>query len=315
MRALKLLLATAVAALAAAALATPASARPTGPCYPGGPTCSFWTGTVKLVADGDTIDVDIAGDGTSAVKRVRMAGYNAMELSRYSNYAARRRGECHGVAAANRLQQLIGRSRKIRLAAQHASSHAQNGRLRRQVSVLLGGQWVDVGPIMLSEGRALAFPASDEWAWNESYAAAARGAAAAGLGVWNAFGCGAGPSAEVTMGLEAQYHAYEVDETKYLNSEWVKVINPSAAPVSLGGWWIRDSSLLRYHFPASAVVPAGGSVTLYIGNGAERPGEAYYWGLPKPPFNNPSKDFRHNGDGAYLFDRKGNMRAHVVWGG
>ena len=176
-RVIRLLFAAALAALTTAAFATPASARPGGPCYPGGPTCTFWTGKVKLVADGDTIDVDIAGDGTRKARRVRMAGYNAMELSRYSIYASRRRGECHGVSAANRLDQLIGRSRKVRLAAQHASSYAQNGRLRRQVSVLMNGQWVDVGPIMLAEGRALAFPASDEWAWNESYASAARQAA------------------------------------------------------------------------------------------------------------------------------------------
>jgi micrococcal nuclease len=313
--AIRLLLTAVVATAAATLLASPAAAATVGPCFPGGPKCTFWTGKVTLVADGDTIDVDIAGDGTSRVRRARMAGYNAMELTRYSNDAARRRGECHGVSAANRLEQLIGPKRQVRLAAQHASSYAQNGRLRRQVSVLLGGRWVDVGPIMLAEGRALAFPASDEWAWNAAYAAAARRAAAIGIGVWSPHACGPGPSAAVAMGLRAQYHAPKLDERKYLNSEWVKVLNPSSTPVSLAGWWVRDSSLLRYHFPASAVVPPGGDVTLYIGRGTDQPGRAYFWGLPKPPFNNPSNDFRHNGDGAYLFDRRGNMRAYAVWGG
>jgi hypothetical protein len=55
--------------------------------------------------------------------------------------------------------------------------------------------------------------------------------------------------AGVTMGLRAQYHAPKLDERKYLNSEWVKVLNPSAAPVSLAGWWVRDSALRRYVFP------------------------------------------------------------------
>ncbi len=45
---------------------SPASAS-VGPCKPGGspdgPLCTFWKGKVTLVADGDTIDVDIAGDG------------------------------------------------------------------------------------------------------------------------------------------------------------------------------------------------------------------------------------------------------------
>ncbi|MGZ8650514.1 MAG: thermonuclease family protein, partial [Solirubrobacteraceae bacterium] len=159
---IRVLIAPALAAIATAVLAAPASAKSVGPCYEGGPTCTFVTGTVKLVADGDTIDVDIAGDGTGAARRVRMTGYNASELFRYSNYPERRRGECHGVSAANRLQQLIGPSRQVRLAAQKEASRGENGRLRRQVSVLIGGQWVDVGPIMLAEGRALAFAASDE---------------------------------------------------------------------------------------------------------------------------------------------------------
>jgi micrococcal nuclease len=305
----------AVVTTASAFLAAPASAATVGPCFPGGPQCTFWTGKVTLVADGDTIDVDIAGDGTSRARRVRMAGYNAAELRRYSNHASRRRGECHGVAAANRLEQLIGRSRQVRLAAQHESSLGENGRLRRQVSALIGGHWVDVGPAMLAEGRALAFPASDEWAWNGAYAAYARQAAAAGIGIWNPRGCGPGPRAGVSVGLKAQYHKYHRDERKYLNSEWVKIFNPSSKPLSLHGWWVRDSSLLRYHFPKSAVVRPHGKIKLRIGSGKNRPGRIYHWGLPKPPFNNPSNDRKHIHDGAFLFDRRGNMRAYQLWGG
>ena len=312
---IRLLIAAAFAALPTAIVAAPASAA-VGPCYAGGPQCIFSTGKVKLVADGDTIDVDIAGDGTRAKRRVRMAGYNAAELTRYSIYASRRRGECHGVSAANRLERLIRQGGgTVRLAAQRETSMAKGGRLRRQVSVLIGGQWVDVGPIMLAEGRALWFAASDEWAWNASYAAAARQAAAAGIGFWNPRGCGTGPAASVPISIRAQYHAYERDERKYLNSEWVKVYNPSSRPVSLRRWWVRDSSLLRYRFPRSAVIRPRGKITLRIGRGKDRPGRVYYWGLGKPPFNNPSFDRKHNGDGAYLFDRRGNMRAHVMWGG
>ena len=309
------LIAAVLATAFTAVLAAPASAKSIAPCYDGGPECTFVTGKVTLIADGDTIDVDIAGDGTGAARRVRMTGYNATELFRYSNYPNRRRGECHGVSAANRLQQLIGPSRQVRLAAQRESSRGENGRLRRQVSALINGVWVDVGPIMLAEGRALAFAASDEWAWNGTYAAAARQAAAAGIGIWNPRGCGNGPSASVPVSIKAQYHAYKRDETKYLNSEWVKIFNPSGRKVSLRGWWIRDSSLLRYHFPESAVIRPHGKIKLRIGNGKNRPGRVYHWGLPKPPFNNPSNDRRHIHDGAFLFDRKGNMRAHVLWGG
>ena len=104
------LIAAVLATAFTAVLAAPASAKSIAPCYDGGPECTFVTGKVTLIADGDTIDVDIAGDGTGAARRVRMTGYNATELFRYSNYPNRRRGECHGVSAANRLQQLIGPS-------------------------------------------------------------------------------------------------------------------------------------------------------------------------------------------------------------
>jgi endonuclease YncB( thermonuclease family) len=312
---IRLLIAAAFAAIATAVLAAPASAKSVGPCYAGGPTCTFETGKVKLVADGDTIDVDIAGDGTGAARRVRMTGYNATELFRYSNYPARRRGECHGVSAANRLQELIGPSRQVRLAAQREGSRGGNGRLRRQVSAWVNGAWVDVAPILLAEGRALAFAASDEWAWNGTYAAYARQAAAAGIGIWNPRGCGAGPRANVPVTIKAQYHKAKRNERKYLNTEWVKVFNPSSRPLSMRGWWIRDSSLIRYHFPKSAVIRPHGKLTLRIGRGKNRPGKRYHWGLRKPTFNNPSNNKKHIHDGAFLFDRKGNMRAHVLWGG
>jgi endonuclease YncB( thermonuclease family) len=100
----RLLFATLIAFLV---FVTPASAS-VGPCKPGGspngPLCTFWTGKVTLVADGDTIDVDIARDGRRASRRVRMTGYNAMELTTYSHTASKRRGDCHGVEAANRLE-------------------------------------------------------------------------------------------------------------------------------------------------------------------------------------------------------------------
>jgi endonuclease YncB( thermonuclease family) len=53
---------------------------------PAGPTCYFWTGDVTFVADGDTIDVDIHGDGNSTPAAIRFIGINAMGLRTYSSY-------------------------------------------------------------------------------------------------------------------------------------------------------------------------------------------------------------------------------------
>ena len=59
------------------------------------------------------------GRRQGAVRRVPATGFNAMELTTYSHTASKRRGECHGVAAANRLEQLL-RQRRWRRPARRA---------------------------------------------------------------------------------------------------------------------------------------------------------------------------------------------------
>ena len=297
-----------------AALAAPASAS-VGPCLPGGSRdgalCTFWTGKVTFVADGDTIDVDIAGDGTRRARRVRLTGFNAMELTRYSHTARLRRGDCHGVDATTRLEQLLRHGRmRVRLAAQDPASMS-GPRLRRQVSVRLGGQWVDVGRTMLAEGHALWLPNGFEWAWNRDYADLSRLAAAAGLRLWNTQGCGSGPSPSAALSLHVNYDAKYNDRFN-VNGEWAELHNDSSEAVRLDGWWFRDSALRRYTFQPGAVLPADGTLRLRMGYGTDTADELH-WGLDSPPFENPSYDERATGDGGYLFDPRGNLRAWEIY--
>ena len=233
---MRLLVATVIAF---AAWAAPASAA-VSPCLPGGspdgPLCTFWTGKVTFVADGDTIDVDIAGDGRRRSRRVRLTGFNAMELTTYSHTASQRRGDCHGVEATNRLEQLLRGGRwRVRLAAQDPRS-VTGGRLRRQVSTRIGGQWVDVGRYMLAEGHALWMPNGIEWAWNRDYADLSRQAAAAGRRLWDTHGCGAGPSTDAPLTLDVNYDAKYNDRFN-VNGEWAEIHNDSAGTSrsSVGG--------------------------------------------------------------------------------
>src|SRR3954468_18299653 len=128
-----------VALTAALALPAAASAR-SGPCVPGAsqPRCNFTTARVTFIADGDTIRVRTPG--SRAVKTIRFTGINAMELHRYSKYASRRRGECHGVQATAVIERYIKRAHwKVRLADQRDDSKSGE-RLRRSVWVRSGGR-------------------------------------------------------------------------------------------------------------------------------------------------------------------------------
>jgi endonuclease YncB( thermonuclease family) len=288
-------------ALVAAGFALPAAAgASTGPCARGGPTCHFWTGKVTFIADGDTIDVRIGG----AVHPIRITGINAMELTRYSKYPGRRRGDCQGVAATNRLEHLLRQGDlRVRLAARNPASRSGH-RLRRQVSVRIGGQWVDVGRDLLANGLALWLPNDVESAWKDEYRVLSEQARDAGLRLWNPQGCGVGPSPNAGLTMRLNWDA-DGNDGANVNGEWARISNPSGAPVSLHHWRFRDSALRHFTFPASAVIPAGGSIVLRMGRGADG-GDVLHWGLPAPPFEN-------NGDGAYLFDPRGNLRASVIY--
>jgi endonuclease YncB( thermonuclease family) len=318
-RLLLALLATVLTVLPALATATTAAAAGRGPCLDdgSGPTCRFWTGKVTFVADGDTIDVDIDGDGTRAARTVRFTGINAMELTRYSKYPARRRGACHGLEATAVVERYVKRSRGVvRLAAQNPRS-TTGKRLRRSVAVRVGGRWVDLGRILMKGGHALWLPNPVEHAHNLEYHALAEQAAAAGRNLYNPSLCGAGPSPEAQLKLSVHWDADGADGAD-LNGEWVDIRNTGATDVSLAGWWLRDSWLIYnarrvpgYEFPADAVVPAHGSLRLYVGCGSSSP-QRHFWCQDSAVFENA--DFqRHSGDGGYLFDPQGDLRASSIY--
>ncbi|HEU4976928.1 MAG TPA: lamin tail domain-containing protein [Baekduia sp.] len=308
------LLSTVLLVLLAASLAgAGAASAALGPCLPGHPAvrCHVWTGQVTFVDDGDTLDVDVAGDGQGPLRRVRMTGVQAMELTRYSKYASRRRGECHGVDAADRVDHLVRRAHgHVRLAAQDPASHS-GVRHRRLIAVRLHHRWVDLGTVLLREGRALWLPNGSEWSANATYRRLSERARARELRLWDPRGCGAGPQADIGPTLTLNYDADGADFDN-VDGEWARIGNPGGAALDLAGWWFRDSALRRYTFPAGAQVPPHGTVTLFMGRGASG-GDRFFWGLPTPPFENPTYDVRAIGDGGYLFDPRGNLRASEIY--
>jgi endonuclease YncB( thermonuclease family) len=291
-----------------AATAATASAAQHGPCIAGttgGPTCTIWTGKVLYVDDGDTVHVKVG----SRAEHVRITGIQAMELT---NYTARARaGQCHGVEAADRLDQLVAMAHgQVRLAAQDHTSESRHRPLR-SVAVKRNGRWVDVGRTLLREGLVLWMPNRVEWAWNPQYAIYVEQAQAAHLGLWNTVACGDGPDQAAPIKLWVNWKSDSSDAGDP-DGEWVRIRNlDTVNPLSLGGWWLRDSGLREYRFPANTTIAPGALVTLYVGGGFDDESNLY-WGLETPVFDNVDRDFQM-GDGAYLFDPQGDMRAWMTY--
>jgi endonuclease YncB( thermonuclease family) len=303
-----------VSATAAVLAATAAPAAAAGvPCRPGAgsPVCQVWTGKVAWVADGDTPLVDVYGDGTSAPKSIRLIGVQAMEQTVYNPVVSKRRGECHALAATARVEQLVKAGGGIvRMTAMHPAS-ASRDRPLRSIAVKINGAWQDIGLDLVRNGYALWQPFPQEWAWNPVYRLAAQQAAQTGRRLYDTVTCGAGPAQSAKISLLVNYDAAG-DDVVHVNGEWMRVGNASAAPLPVGGWWVRDSGLRRYTFPAGTVVAAGGAVTVHVGKGAATATEKY-WGLTAPVFENPTFDAKANGDGGYLFDPNGDLRAWQMY--
>ena len=286
----------------------------TGPCVPGStvsPTCTFWTGKAMYVDDGDTLHVRL--DDGKAVQHVRITGIQAMELSRYGS-ARQRQGACHAVEAANRLEQLVKQGRgRVRLSAIDEASRSR-GRPRRTVEVRIGKRWVNVGRKLLMEGLALWLPNRAEWAWNARYSTMNEQTAAKRIGLWNPSHCGFGPNEGQPIKLWVNWDA---DGNENMNltgphGEWVRIKNLDPVnPLPLGGWWLRDSDLRQYTFPDHAVVQPGGTVTVHVGRGEDTESDLY-WGLRNAVFDNVGRD-KELGDGAYLFDPQGDVRAYMTY--
>ncbi len=307
-----------VLAAALALVAVPrADAAAKGPCIAGTkrPTCYFWKGKVTFVADGDTIDVNVYGDGTSTPIRVRMTGINAMEQHRYSHDPAKRTGDCHALEATARLEDLIRRGHGVvRLAAQDPKSRS-GVRYRRSVAVYLNGAWRDTGQILIDEGHVLWLPNSIESAHNRRYNRGAQRAAAASRRLWDPEYCGSGPDQEARLRMWVNWDADGTDGGSHLNGEWVKIKNVGSTDLPIGGWWFRDSFLIRYTFPARAVIPAGRSIRLYVGSRPSRDTNTtthFYWGRTSPIFDNV-RSGRGMGDGGYLFDPDGDLRLAMMY--
>jgi endonuclease YncB( thermonuclease family) len=296
-----------------ALLALPAAARADAACGPAaaGP-CHVWTGHVTGVNDGDTVFVDLDGDGSRRSATIRFIGVQAMELRRYNNSdPSRRRGDCHAMQANDLVERLVRRAHgRVRLSSRLPKVDGR-GRLFRSVAARLGGRWVDLGRRLMGAGATIWTHGADGLGWNATYNRLGQLAALRGRGLWSRAGCRPGPAQDVPLKLWVMSDPAG-EESLDPNQEWIAIANlDPARAVSLGGWWVRDSGLRRFRFPAGTRIGPRQTITVHVGAGADTAG-TFHWGLPATIFAN-SISGGDAGDGAYLFDPQGDLRAWMVY--
>ena len=275
------------------------------------PKCFIQNAKVVAVGDGDTFKARIGN--SKHLQLVRMTGIQAMELKVYGRRKGRK-GECNAVKAADALDKMV-RRKTVRLVSvkRDAITKGSRGRYRRSVQVKIGGRWVDPALELLRKSLVLWFPNGQEWAWNRQYSQVAAEMAAQGRGIWDPESCGPGPGAGIPLSMKLKWDAQGSDG-KAPNEEWARITNlDPTRTLDMHNWWFRDSHLRpRLEFPAGAQIPPGGSIKVHAGRG-QHDADSFYWGLGEAPWENVVGGARAMGDGGYLFDPKGNVRAFVQY--
>ena len=195
--------------------------RPGGPPARSGPARSRSSPTATRSTSTSTVTAH------GSPPRVRLTGFNAMELRRYSPRASRRRGDCHGVEATARLEQLLRRGHRA-CGSPPRTRQPRRRRLRRQVRSRTAAAGSTPAAAARRGPRAVA-PNRSSGPGTATTRRSADQAAAAGLRLWDPQGCGAGPSPARRSRCTSTATPPR-DDRFNLNGEWAEIINHSAPP-------------------------------------------------------------------------------------
>jgi endonuclease YncB( thermonuclease family) len=287
-------------------------------------TLRYWTGTLTSVADGDTVYVDIAGDGTTTSVPVRMIGIQTTETHGSPVGGG---AECLALAAKRALASFLPVGTKVRLSAYSASSTkgtTRTGRTRlfRYVDRwnATSRTWQDAQLPLLERGLALWLRSPVETAHVARYHAAMQRAVARKAGLFGGSACGTGPAAGANLLL---WLHYDVEDESAANQEYLRIRNRGTRAVPLAGWRLRDGShtfwrgTTYWKFPAGASVGAGRTVTVYFGPGTSSPSAGrYHLGIAARHYlpNDASTTANTAGRTIYLLDPDLDVRGLADYG-
>jgi hypothetical protein len=268
-------------------------------------------GRVIHVADGDTIDIDIYGDGTSTPVRTRIAGIQAMEIHVPQTTSD---DECHAKQAQDYLKSILrpkdlyGTGEVVLIRALHASSSSLGRPLRHIIRERDG---LVVGRAVIAAQYAFAFPVTIEPTYNRLYMTTTQAAINAPKSgrIWDTGSCGWGPAQGARLKMWANYDSEPTMEGE--KGEWIKIQNLSGSGATLKGWHLRDSGHTFYSMPTRTIA-AGGILTIYIVDDDSHTNTTtkLFWNPPNLThlFEDPDAG-KTIGDEALLVDPHGDVRA------
>jgi hypothetical protein len=262
-------------------------------------TVTTWQGVWWKGGDGDTVGVDITGDGKGWVW-VRNAGIQAMEI-----------GTCHAADASAAMKSNTS-GKKVKLSA--TVSATNGGRPVRYLDIV--GTGLDPQLASLNAGLVMAVNVSGEKARGHQYQLAMERAATRGQNLWNNDACGSGPQQSIStpdMWVKWDLDMSDFDK-KGTASENVKIRNTSKTQtLNLGGWFIRDGSHYKpFRFPIGTAIKPNGVITLYTGAGTAT-NASFFWNRALGAFTNPTSLVDNKFGALYLEDPQTDIRAHVSW--
>ncbi len=264
-------------------------------------------GVVTRVYDGDTVLVHLT---TGKNRKIRLLSLQAMEQYSYPADNTGITGECHAAEATALLRDLI-LDKEVRLESFKVST-ASRGREYRYISVYKDGAWRDVGAYLIAEGLALPMLHPIEYSYNWYYMAFSQWAAQRQVGLFQTDYCGAGPSKNAVLDVAVVWDAPGNDGTNG-NGEYMSITNNGTKSVNLAGWWVRDSGLQgpeghHFTFPKGTILSPDETIRIHPDKG-KATNRDFYMGDHGPIFENVMTGKIFMGDGAYLFDPDGDLRA------
>jgi endonuclease YncB( thermonuclease family) len=282
--------------------------------------------------DGDTTHVKTTAN---QLVEVRNIGLQTPERKKGANPA-----QCGAEAAYENFKALIPEEITIvQLRSVTNSSNAWGGGTRPLRSVYklnnaTGAFDIDVQAEQIKAGWSLWWPSAAEWANNKTYLDLANDAKARGVGIWNPNLCGAATGGVPSMWFSA--NAPQIDaNTEPAFGEYVILKNETSSAMDLTNWSLRDNSLNFFWSDSngwmqglnkfgSMVLQPGEHRIIYLDNPdgyalSTTEYEYFNWtrNTPGAQLTNGSISDSFspnyaNGDGVYLQDPLGNIRASMT---